>query len=111
MDSALPAIEKYPNATFIVAHTGSSYENARYCIEAAKKYPNIMLEITYTSTARGMIEFLVDQVGADRVLYGSDLPMRDPSPQLAWVCYAKISVEDKKKILADNIKNIMAKRK
>lgn len=111
LDSALPAIEKYPNATFIVAHTGSSYENARYCIEAAKKYPNVMLEITYTSTARGMIEFLVDQVGADRVLYGSDLPMRDPSPQLAWVCYAKISVEDKKKILADNIKNIMAKRK
>ena len=54
-----------------------------------------------------MIEFLVEQVGADRVLYGSDLPMRDPTPQLAWVCYAKISVDDKKKILAENFKKIL----
>ena len=55
-----------------------------------------MLEITYTTVTRGMIEFLVAEIGADRVLYGSDLPMRDPSPQLGWVAYARISEEDKK---------------
>ena len=91
--------------------TGASYGIARRAIELAKKYPNVVLEITYTTTARGMIEYLVDEVGADRVLYGSDLPMRDPTPQLAWVCYAKISEEDKKKILSGNIKRILAKRK
>ena len=107
MDMVEKIIEKYPNITFIIAHTGTSYQLARHAIELAKKYNNIILEITYTTTGRGMIEFLVEQVGADRVLYGSDLPMRDPTPQLAWVCYAKISVDDKKKILAENFKKIL----
>ena len=97
----------YPNITFIIAHTGASYALARRVIKLAKEFDNVVLEITYTTTGRGMIEFLVNEVGADRILYGSDLPMRDPTPQLAWVCYAKIPVEDKKKILAENIKRIL----
>jgi len=104
-------IARCPNVTFIIAHTGGDYITARNGIALAKKFDNVVLEITYTSTTRGMIEFLVEQVGADRVLYGSDLPMRDPTPQLAWVCYAKISIEDKKKILAENIKGILNRRK
>lgn len=101
-------IPKYPNITFILAHTGSGYDIARRAVACAKKNKNVMLEITYTTTAREMIEFLVSEVGADRVLYGSDLPMRDPAPQLAWVCYAKISEDDKKKILSENIKRIIS---
>ncbi len=103
-------IASCPNVTFIIAHTGSDYITARNAIALAKKFDNVILEITYTSTARNMIEFLVEQVGAERVLYGSDLPMRDPTPQLAWVCYAKISEDDKKKILSENFKRILAKR-
>ncbi|MBE7030264.1 MAG: hypothetical protein E7409_02420 [Ruminococcaceae bacterium] len=102
--------DRYPNVTFIMAHTGADYFNARKNIAVAKKHPNVVLDITYTSTARGMVEFLVSEVGAERVIYGSDAPMRDPSPQLGWVCYARISEEDKKKILGGNIKRIMEQR-
>jgi len=106
-----PIVGKYPNVTFILAHAGSSFATARRGIKLAKEYENVVLEITYTTTGRGMVEFLVENVGADRVLYGSDSPMRDPVPQLAWVCFAKISEEDKKKILSGNIKRILNKRK
>lgn len=102
---------KYPNITFLMAHTGASFDVARENIAVAKKHDNVMLEITYTSTFRGMIEYLVKEVGAEKVIYGSDMPMRDPGPQLGWVCYADIPLEDKKKILAGNIKRILAKRK
>ena len=105
-----PAVRKYPHAVFILAHAGTSYDVARSHIELAKKYDNVFLEITYTTTGRSMIEFLVENVGADRILYGSDQPMRNPAPQLAWVCYARIPVEDKKKILAGNIKRILDNR-
>ena len=101
----------YPNVTFILAHSGASYYMARKNAEVARKHPNVVLDITYTTTGRGMVEFLVEQVGAEKVLYGSDTPMRDPSPQLGWVCYAKISEQDKKKILAENIIRILNKRK
>lgn len=103
--------DRYPNITFILAHSGASYTIARKNSEVAKKHDNVVLDITYTSTARGMIEFLVNEVGADKVLFATDMPMRDPAPQLGWVCYADISLEDKKKILAENIISIMKKRK
>ena len=102
-NKVLKLSERYKNMTFIMAHTGMSYEVARYNIEVAKKRDNVYLEITYTTLTNGIIEYLVEEVGAERVLFGSDMPMRDPAPQLAWVAYAKISVEEKKKILGGNI--------
>lgn len=102
--------DNYPNVTFILAHSGASFYMARYNAAIANRHPNVVLDITYTTTGRGMVEFLVDQVGADKVIYGSDMPMRDPSPQLGWVCYAKLSTEDKKKVLAENIQRLMDKR-
>lgn len=101
----------YPNITFILAHSGSHLLNAEYNAMLANKRDNIVLEITYTSTQRGMVEYLVEMAGADKVLFGTDAPMRDLSPQLGWVCYSRLSVEDKKKILGGNIKRILAKRK
>ncbi len=100
----------YPDITFVLAHSGMNYAVARKCAALANSRENVVLEITFTSVARGMIEFLVEQVGADKVLYGSDFPMRDPAPQLGWVCYAKIPVEDKKKILAGNIRRLLEER-
>ena len=97
----------YPDITFILAHSGMNFAVARKNAAIAKSRDNVVLEITFTSVARGMIEFLVEQVGADKVLYGSDFPMRDPAPQLGWVCYAKIPAEDKKKILAGNVRRLL----
>ena len=102
--------DRYPNITFILAHSGTSYGVARKNASVANKHDNVVLDITYTTTGRGMIEFLVNEVGADKVLYGSDQPLRDPSPQLGWVCYAQISPEDKKKVLSENMKRLLKKR-
>lgn len=103
--------ERYPNITFILAHSGASYGMARINAAAARRHDNVVVDITYTNTGRGIVELLVKEAGEDKVLYGSDMPMRDPAPQLGWVCYADLPVETKKKILCGNIKRIMDKRK
>lgn len=111
MEEQVDAIaEDYPNVIFILAHSGQDFFMARKNIDIAKRHKNVVLDITYTSTSRNMVEFLVEGVGADRVLFATDFPMRDPSPQLGWVCYAKLSVEDKKKILAGNMQRILDQR-
>lgn len=102
--------DQYPDITFILAHSGADFSIARTNSAVAQKHGNVVLDITYTATGRGMIEFLASQVGADKVLFGSDQPMRDPSPQLGWVCYAKLTTEEKKQILAENIERILARR-
>ena len=98
---------KYQNITFILAHSGMSYQVARDHIELAKQRPNIVLEITLTSVTNGIIEYLVKEVGAERVLFGTDQPMRDPIPQFGWVVYSRLTDEQKKLILGQNMQKII----
>jgi predicted TIM-barrel fold metal-dependent hydrolase len=56
-----------------------------------------------------MIDYLVAGCGADRVLYGTDLPMRDPRTQFGWVVYSRLSLEDKKKVLGLNAQKMVGR--
>ena len=103
--------ERYKGITFILAHAGAEYRTAREHVKLIKARKNVVAEITFTSLTRGVMEYLVNEIGAEKVLYGSDAPMRDPSPQLGWVAYAKISYEDKCKILYKNIERLMSLNK
>ena len=64
-------------------------------------------EITYTAVTNGIIEYMVREVGSEKVIYGSDTAMRDPFPQFGWVVYADISEQDKRNILGRNMRKII----
>jgi predicted TIM-barrel fold metal-dependent hydrolase len=93
---------KYPNVRWVIAHAGGSYKMADMAIAAMKKYPNVFAELTLTPVPLGVIEYMVAAVGDDRLLYGSDLPMRDPRQQLGWVVFSNLPLESKKRILGEN---------
>jgi predicted TIM-barrel fold metal-dependent hydrolase len=98
---------KYPNISFILAHSGASFPDARKAIEVAVDYPNVFLEITLTSVTYRVIEFMVKHVGADRVLFGTDQPMRDPIPQFGWMAYSHCTPEEKKQMFGLNMQKIL----
>jgi predicted TIM-barrel fold metal-dependent hydrolase len=100
-------IPRYPDMWFILAHTGGSFGSARAGIEIARKFPNVSLEITLTSVTYRVIEFMVDHVGADRVLFGTDQPMRDPIPQFGWLAYSHCTPAQKRKIFGENMRAIL----
>lgn len=100
---------KWPDLTVVAFHCGGEFSIADTTIALAKKYPNFMLEITLTPSWGGIIEYLVAGAGADRVMYGSDLPMRDPRQQFGWVVYSRLGLEDKKKVLGGNAKRLLEK--
>jgi predicted TIM-barrel fold metal-dependent hydrolase len=102
---------RYQNISFLLAHSGWTWKTVRTHVELAKNFPNCFLELTFTSVLNGSIEFMVKEVGSERVLYGSDAPMRDPFPQFGWVAYANITEEDKRNILGRNMEKIIAKVK
>lgn len=99
--------ERYPNVRWIIAHAGSGFAAADVAIEAMQAHKNVYAEITYTSVPGGMIEYLCEHAGADRILYGSDLPMRDPRPQLGWVLYSRLSMAEKRAVLAENAARVI----
>jgi predicted TIM-barrel fold metal-dependent hydrolase len=99
--------ERYPEAIFIIAHTGQSWVFAREAAAIIRTYPNVMAELTYTGIPNGLIEWLCSAIGAGRLLFGSDAPMRDPRPQLGWCVYTRLSATEKKQMLGGNFAGIL----
>ena len=99
--------ERFPEVSWIIAHSGGSYAFAEEVSAFVLQHPNVFAEITLTPVTNRVIEFLVAHAGADRVLFGSDAPMRDPRPQLGWVVWADLPVEIRQKILCGNFKGIL----
>lgn len=100
---------KYPNVSFFLDHVGRDFKAAVENAPYAKKYENIFLQLTYTTVTQGVIEYLCNEGLGHKTLYGTDQPMRDPRPQLAWVAFANISIEDKKRILGENMEKILSR--
>ena len=98
---------EYPDVSFILAHSAGTYEIVRYHANMARDLPNVYFEITLTDVPLGAIELLVEMVGADRVIFGTDCPMRDPRPQFGWLAYARLSEEDKLKVFGGNMRRIL----
>ncbi len=98
---------RYPNLRMLLAHSGMSFKHASEVSELAKAHENVYLELTFTDVADGVIEFMAEKVGGEKILFGTDQPMRDASPQLGWVAYSRISESDKVKILGKNMEGIL----
>ena len=94
--------QKFPNIKWILAHAGNMQEGREECVQAATECPNIYLETCTSFGDQGTIEYLVDSLGDDRILYGSDIPIMDPRFQMGRIITANIPLESKKKILGLN---------
>ncbi len=103
--------EKYPDAQWVVAHSGTSFDVARRVAAEMLRHPNVWAELTLTSVTNGLIEWLVRAVGDDRILFGTDAPMRDPRPQLGWVVWANVPAASRRRILGENFQRLLAMRK
>ncbi|MBM3264236.1 MAG: amidohydrolase family protein [candidate division Zixibacteria bacterium] len=99
--------ERFPAASWIIAHAGGSYAFAEEVAACVRAHPNVYAEITLTPVTNRVIEYLVETAGADRVLFGSDAPMRDPRPQLGWVVWADLPVPIRERILGANFQRIL----
>lgn len=108
-DAAGRAAAAYRGMTAILAHSGASFAVAKKNSQVALANPNVFCEITYTSVANGTIELLAENIGAKRVLFGTDAPMRDPRAQLGWVVHARLSRQEKADILGANFARILKK--
>jgi len=99
-----------PELILINAHMGCCPQangDWHRSIAAAKQYPNIYLDTTSSSFDNGMLEFAVEELGAERILFGSDLPLLDPVLQVAKVRQSEITEDQKDLILHGNIDRLL----
>ena len=94
--------QRHPHMRISLDHCGQSWPYARWAAEMVKKHPNVDAQLTYTSVTNGVIEYLAEQCGADRVMFGTDTPMRDPRPQVSWLVFTRLPEEAKARIFGGN---------
>ena len=98
---------RFPRATFVAGHAGNTPRERAQGIAAVQAHPNIYLETCSTFRTPGVIEQLVSEAGADRVLFGTDMPLMDPRAQLGKIITARISDEAKRKVLGQNARRLL----
>jgi len=71
---------------------------------------NVSVELSNFAGA-GFIEYAVEQFGAERLIFGSFMPVADPFVPMGMVIDAQISDSDKTLIAGDNIRRLIAEVK
>lgn len=92
---------RHPQANFICAHTGGDWERGIRIIRNTK---NIWAELAGFDSTAGVVEMAVRELGAERVVYGSDVGGRSFASQLAKVMGADIPESAKELVLGGNLR-------
>lgn len=99
-----------PQARLLMAHMGGhpyAFGDWHRAVAVARKHPNLLLDTASSQIDNGMLEHAVAELGPERILFGTDMPLLDPHTQLAKVTGADISDEDKRLILGGNVARLL----
>jgi len=95
---------RHPGASLICGHTGGDWERG---IRAVRAHRNVAVDLAGGDPVAGITEMAVRELGAERVIYGSDAGGRSFATQLAKVQGADVPDEAKRLILAGNLKRLL----
>jgi len=95
---------RHPEAKLIFGHTGGDWEHG---IKAVKPYPNTYVETAGGNPEAGFVEMAVREVGAERVVYGSDAAGRSFASQIGKVYGADMPDADRDRILGGNMQRLL----
>ncbi len=87
---------QFPGLTLIAAHAGCNWRQA---LGILHDVPNVLVDVCGGLPEAGMVEALAGDLGAGRVLYGSDALGRSFGSQLAKVRLAAVAQADQGQIL------------
>ncbi len=102
--------ERFPDTNIVFPHLGGNRDDIFTRIGIVAKHPNTSIEISGSGIERvGILERAVKEIGADRVLYGSDFTINEPSAVIARVKNAFLTPEDREKILFRNVERLLSR--
>jgi predicted TIM-barrel fold metal-dependent hydrolase len=97
---------EFPNAKIVLGHAGFGYEGCKQSCELARKHANVHMDIAHSISYRGLLKKLVDGAGADRVLFGTDMPFFDSRPTIGRAAFSELTDDQLELVLAGNAKRL-----
>lgn len=103
-DEIAELARRYPELKLIMAHMALRWREG---VDSVADCPNIWVDTSGMDPELGSVEYAVEKLGVERVLYGSDAPGRDVLCQIGRVTAADISEADREKILRGNAEKLL----
>ena len=97
--------DHYPDIRLIMGH--SAPNRLDDAIALAKEKENVYLDLGDIHRHSGIVAKMVNAVGSEKVLFGTDLPWYDPNYCLGSVLYADIADADRDNIFYKNAERII----
>ena len=104
--SLINVASQFHSLRILLAHSGITDEDIYYT--AIRSCPNIYLETCNSWAWYGLIERLVENAGADRICFGTDMPFMSPDQQIGRILGARITDSQKQQILGLNAQEIFS---
>ena len=95
---------RHPEARIICGHTGGDWEIG---IRAVRDVKSVCVDLAGSDPTAGFTEMAVRELGAERIIFGSDSGGRSIASQLGKVMGADISEAARKLSLGENLKRLL----
>ena len=119
--------ERYPEAAFLMGHSG--FGDWETSVTVARDYPNAYLELTAVYAAHdfsqlpggsstplqlnscahvnGIIEYMVEQAGSHKIVFGTDMPWYSPHYAVGAIMFARLDDEARHDICHRNAEGLL----
>lgn len=97
----------HPATTFLLGHSGGVLAGIRSAVDVARAHDNLYCDLACSIPYDGVLEWMVDALGDERILFGTDATFFDPRPQLGRVVLSRIPPAAKVRILGANLERLI----
>lgn len=95
---------RFPQVTLVMAHlTGCGERGVLDVLDL----PNVLIDTSGGQPEAGLLEYAVERLGAERIVYGSDWPIRDFGAQVGRVLGARLTDAQRELIFHRNALRIL----
>jgi hypothetical protein len=95
---------RHPGTRILMAHLTAAGIRGVLDIKAC---PNVSVDTSGSPPVAGLVEYAVEHLGAERVLFGSDFPIRDFACQLGRLEGADLTESEREKLLWKNAARLL----
>jgi hypothetical protein len=101
--------DTFPDNTIVFPHLGGNRDDIFARIKIVAEHKNAHIDLSGSGIERvGILERAVKEIGADRVLYGSDFTINEPEAVIVRVKNAFLTADEREKILYRNVERLLA---
>ena len=101
-------LKRFPGMKLVIAHTSADEEDYTQRLELVRQYPNAALDISGRGPLDwGLLRYGINIAGVEKIIFGTDFPLRSPGMIVAGVYAEKLSRAEMSAIFSGNAKRVL----